>query len=260
MYAPPHLPTSLTDAPSTTVPPEAGPAPAATASGSRASAGGSASPSGESGAERGPSALAPAAAGSYSYDTAGASTFAGTTLPFPAVSTLAVDSPSGSRQHWTRDLRDASGNGPVTEYALDFRPEGIVLEGLTLTNSFSGMVNTQELRPSTAALFLPTGAGPGAHSEFDLATGDGRSAHASVEVTGSESVPVGDQAADSLVIRTTVTLPSGNVSGQVALTGWFAPSARIWVKEQFVADAVAGGGLFRFHSEYTATARGLTPA
>jgi hypothetical protein len=176
------------------------------------------------------------------------------------VSTLAVGSPSGTTQRWTRDLRDAGGSGPITEFALDFRPDGIYLDGLTLTNSFQGMVNVQELRPTSPPLLVPTGAGAGAHSEFDLQGGDGGVAHATVDVTGQEAVPVGGRAVDTLVVRTAITLPSGQVSGHVELTGWFAPSARIWAKEHFVADAAIAGGLFTFHSQYDAIARSLSPS
>ena len=58
-------------------------------------------------APAGARALAPATPGTYRYDTAGATTFAGTAVAFPAVTTLVVDAPSGTRQRSTRNLRDA---------------------------------------------------------------------------------------------------------------------------------------------------------
>jgi hypothetical protein len=109
-------------------------------------------------------------------------------------------------------------------------------------------------------LLLPAAAGHGAHAEFDLQGSDGGVARATVDVTGRETVSVGGQPVDTLVIRTTITLPPGQVSGQVALTGWFAPSARIWAKESFTADASAAGGLFRFQSQYEATVQALAPS
>jgi hypothetical protein len=262
VFAPPHLPTSVAEsvAPSTSAPAVSG-APSTTRApggqGAPVDAGG-----GDSGATGGAaqSGLAPAQSGIYRYDTSGVSTFGLTSVPYPAVSTLRAATPAGTNQHWTRDLRDAGGSGPITEFGLDFRLDGVYLDDLALTNSFQGMVNVQDLRPTTPALLVPTGAAPGAHSEFDLQSGSGGSAHATVDVTAREVVNVGGQAVDSLVVHTAITLPTGPVSGHVELTGWFAPSARVWAKEHFVADASAAGGLFAFHSQYDATAQSLTPS
>jgi hypothetical protein len=118
----------------------------------------------------------------------------------------------------------------------------------------------QNLRPTSAPLLVPAGAAPGAHTDFDLDNGNGGVAHATVDVTGRETVTVGGQAVDTLVVRTAITLPPGQVSGVIALTGWFAPSARVWAKESFMADASAAGGLFTFHSQYEATAQSLRPS
>ncbi|HJV09398.1 MAG TPA: hypothetical protein VJ653_06940, partial [Acidimicrobiales bacterium] len=74
-------------------------------------------------APAGPRALTPATPGTYRYDTAGATTFAGNNVPFPAVTTLVVDAPSGTRQRVTRNLRDAAGSGVATEFTLDYRPD-----------------------------------------------------------------------------------------------------------------------------------------
>ncbi len=257
MYAPPRLPTSVAqpDAPATSAPAPGAP----TTTRARGSQGGGNSPVGDARAlETGTAGgLTPAQPGTYRYDTSGVSTFGLTSLPYPAVTTLAVSAPSGTRQRWTRDLRDAGGSGPVSEFALDFRSDGVYLEDLTLTSSFQGMVNAQNLRPTSPPLLVPTGAGPGAHSEFDLQGGDGGVARATVDVTGREAVTVGGQSIDTLIVRTTIVLPAGQISGRVELTGWFAPTARIWAKESFVADASAAGGLFSFHSQYGATAQAL---
>jgi hypothetical protein len=200
--------------------------------------------------------LAPAAAGTYRYTTSGASTFGLTTLPYPAVSTLTVDPPTGTRQHSTRNLRDAAGNGPVLEFLLDYRPDGIFAEDLKLTVGASGMTNVQDLRPTSPALFLPTGAGPGTRQEFDV-SGDGSTAHLSVTVERRERVTIAGQGVDTLVVHLVATLPPGDVTGTVNMTAWFAPSVRLWVKEHFVTDAAGGGGLFRFHSQYDATLQRL---
>jgi hypothetical protein len=148
----------------------------------------------------------------------------------------------------------------MTEFGLDFRPDGVFLEDLKLTNSFAGMVNVQDLRPGAPALLVPAAAAPGSHTEFDLKAPDGGSAHTTVDVTGAESVDAGGTSVDTLMVTTRVTLPPGDVAGTLELTGWFATGPRVWAKERFVANASVAGGLFTFHSEYGATAQSLIPS
>jgi hypothetical protein len=239
----------------TTVAPRAGtPTPTTVRSAAKPAGGGSAG--GGSSSPAGSAALSPPAAGTYRYTTSGASTFGLTTVPYPAVSTLTVDPPTGTRQHSTRNLRDAAGNGPVLELVLDYRPEGILAEDLKLTVGAQGMTNVQDLRPSSPMLFLAAGAGPGAHQEFDV-SGGGSTAHLTVDVERQERVTIGGQGVDTLVVHLAAALPPGEVSGRLDMTASFAPSVRLWVKEHFVTDAVGGGGLFRFHSQYDATLQRL---
>jgi hypothetical protein len=233
--------------------------PAATPTTARPGTGGG----GSGGAAPGPAAapagsvaLAPAPPGTYRYDTSGTTTVGLTVLPYPAVTTLTVDPPAGSRQHWTRDLRDPSGNGPVLELSLDYRPGGVHLEGLRLTTSISGFVDTRDLRPPSPALLLPTGAGPGARQEIDLA-GGASSARLVVEVQGQERLTIGGRAVDTLVVHLVATLAPGQITGTLDLTAWLAPSVRLWVKERSVTDATAGGGLARLQSRYEATLQRL---
>lgn len=202
-------------------------------------------------------ALAPATPGTYRYDTAGATTFAGNTVPFPAVTSLVVDAPSGTRQHSTRNLRDAAGNGLQTEFTLDYRPEGVFLVSLRVTTVFSGVSDVRDLRPASPVLLLATGAGPGAHREADL-TGTSP-AKLVVDVLREERLTIGGQAVDTLVMRAVVTLGPGDVAGRQELTVNVDRGSRLWVKERSVADASAAGGLFTVHSEYTATMQRLTP-
>jgi hypothetical protein len=202
-------------------------------------------------------ALTPAAPGTYRYDTSGRSTFAGNVLPFPAVTTLVVDPPSGTRQRLVRNLRDASGNGLATEFNLDYRSEGVFLVSFSLTVGFSGISDTRDLRPAAPVLLVPTGARPGTHVEADL-TGTS-TAKLVVDVVGEERVTVAGTTVDTLVVRATVTLAPGDVTGRQELTLDLDRGSRLWVKERSVTDASAGGGLFTLKSEYTATLQRLTP-
>ena len=204
-----------------------------------------------------PRALTPATPGTYRYNTSGTTTFAGNRVPFPGVTTLLVDSPTGTRQRLTRNLRDAEGNGLATEFTVDYRPEGVFLVSLRLTVGFGGVNDTRELRPASPVLLVATGARPGAHVEADL--GGTAPAKLVVDVVGEERVTVAGQAVDTLVLRATVTLAPGDVTGRQELTVNLDPTSRLWVRERSVTDASAGGGLFTLHSEYTATLQRLTP-
>jgi len=208
-------------------------------------------------APAGSRALTPATPGTYRYDTAGATTVLGTTMAFPAVTTLVVDAPSGTRQRLTRNLRDPAGNGVQTEFTLDYQPEGVFLVALKVTTGFSGFTDVRDLRPASPVLLLATGAGPGAHREADL-TGTS-SARLVVDVLREERVTIGGRAVDTLVLRAAVTLAPGDVTGRQELTVNIDRGSRLWVKERSVTEASAAGGLFTARSEYTATMQRLTP-
>ena len=201
--------------------------------------------------------LTPAAPGTYYYATSGRSTLAGSTTVFPDVTTLVVDRAQGSRQRLVRDLRDPTGNGLSSEFTLDYRSEGVFLLSLRLTVVFAGITETRELRPAAPVLILPTGARPGAHAEADL--GGAIPARLVVDVVGEERVTVAGRPVDTLVVRTTVTLGPGDVTGRQQLTLNVDRGTRLWVRERSVSDASAAGGLFTLHSEYSATLRSLNP-
>ena len=208
-------------------------------------------------APAGARALTPAAPGTYRYDTAGATTVAGSTVAYPAVTTLVVESPSGTRQRSVRDLRDAAGTGLMTDLTLDYRPEGVYLVALSVTTGFSGITDVRVFRLPTPVLLLATGAGPGAHTEVDISA---RSpAKLTVDALREERVTVAGRAVDTLVIRMVVVLTPGDISGRQELTVNVDRGSRLWVKERSVTDASAAGGLFTAHSEYTATIQRLTP-
>jgi hypothetical protein len=208
-------------------------------------------------APAGPRALAPATPGTYRYDTAGATTFAGTTVPYPAVTTVVVERPSGTRQRSIRDLRDANGTGLMTDLTLDYRPEGVYLVALSVTSGFGGLTDVRVFRLPVPARILATGAGPGAHEEVSISAPS--PARLVVDALGEERVTVAGQAVDTLVMRIVLTLTPGDISGRQELTVNLDRGSRLWVKERSVTDASAAGGLFTVHSEYTATMQRLTP-
>lgn len=206
-------------------------------------------------------ALTPVAPGTYRYDTTGTTTFNNTPTVFPGVTALFVDPPAGSRQHSRRDLRDPAGNGPTTEFTVDYRPDGVYLEELKIANTVGGYTETRVLRAPRPLLLLPTGARPGHHLELELSVigGSGGTARAVVDVVGEEPVAVGTATVATLVVRAVVELPPGDVTGRSELTVWVDRATSLFVREQSVGDAAAAGGLFRLRSEYRATLQRLTP-
>jgi len=250
--------TSTTVAPETTTTQAAGPTTTSPGRAPAAAAGGGASTT--AGRQPSPPAAArtgPPAPGTYRYDTSGSSTLGVNSVPFPAVTTLMVDSATGTRQRSVRDLRDPSGAGVLTEAVLDYRPEGVHLLSLRVTTRAAGTTDVRELRPAPPVLFLPTAARPGAHSEFDVPVNGGAPAHVVVDVVGEEQVAVGGQSVAALVIRAVTTLPPGPVSGRQELTVWFDRASRLVVKERQTTDAVAG--LLTYRSQYDATLQRLAP-
>ena len=202
-------------------------------------------------------ALTPPAPGTYRYNTSGTTTYGVASQPFPAVTTLVVDPPTGTLQHSARNLQDPSGAGPLTEFTLDYRPQGVFLVALRITIGAAGTSQTLDLRPASPVLLLATGAGPGTHTEADLPGATG--AKLVVDVLGAERLTVAGQAVDTVVMRAVVTLAPGDVTGTQSLTVNVDRTSRLWVRERSVLDASAAAGLFKLHSEYTANIQRLTP-
>jgi hypothetical protein len=200
--------------------------------------------------------LTPATPGTYRYDTSGTSTLAGVTSPYPAVTTLVVDPPSGTVQHATRDLRDALQSGPVFETTFDYRADGLYVVDLKVTATIALLTQSVDLRPPAPALLLPTGARPGLHRELDLpVAGGGPSAHLVLDVLRTESVTVGGQSVNTSVIHMVATLPG--INGGLDFTAWLAPANRIWVKEHFVATAATTDNSVQYQTQYDATLHAL---
>ena len=208
----------------------------------------------------GSTAVGPARAGTYRFNTTGSVTVGATVTPLPAVTTLVVDPPAGSRQHWRRDLRDPAGNGSVTEITADYRPEGIFLEELKAGTTLGGFTQGRTLRPPSALLFLPTGAVPGHHLDLEMSViGEGAGvATVTVDVLREEPVAIGGTTVQTLVVKVVVVLPPGDVTGRTELTVSLDRASGLFVRDQSVSDASAG--LFKLHSEYQATLQSLTPA
>ena len=202
----------------------------------------------------------PPAPGTYRYDTTGQASYrvlGGAPSPYPAVTTLVVDAPTGTRQRAVRDLKDTSGKGLVVETRLDYRADGLYLESLQLAVSVLLFSDTFEFRPSVPALVLPTGAGPGSSRELTV---PGRMAPAvlTVEVLAEEDVRVGGRDLAATVVRLTAAT-TGEFRARMELTIWLAPSSGLWLKERSASEATSPDGAPLYQSRYEATLRSLTP-
>jgi hypothetical protein len=203
----------------------------------------------------GAKAATPSAPGTYRYDTSGSVSFGPSSSALPPVTTLVVDPPAGASQHSTRDLRDAQGNGSVSETTLQFQPQGVLLEELKITTSLSGYKDVEDFRPPSPALILPTGAHPGDHLEFDL-SGSGTTVHVTVDVVRTERLVIGGQAVDTIVVHENATF-SGHITGSTQGDNWVSPQYDLIVKEHSTTDATSAG--VKAHSDQTSTLQKLTP-
>ncbi|MHB8671488.1 MAG: hypothetical protein ACYDAD_13195, partial [Acidimicrobiales bacterium] len=194
--------------------------------------------------------------GTYRYDTTGATTVAGRTNPYPALTTLVIDPPAGTRQHSNRDYRDAKGQGSRQELFLDYQPQGVLLDELKATTSISGFTDVRDLRPASPAVLLPTGFGPGAHVEFDV-SGSNTAAHVVLDALRREQVAIAGAPVDTIVVRIAATF-SGEITGTSTSDDWIAPAQRLIVKEHETSDA--GAGAFRAQSHQDSVIQRLNPS
>jgi len=198
----------------------------------------------------------PPAAGTYTYDTTGTVSFGGAPGSFPARTTLVVDPPQGVSQHSTRDERDSSGNGSVGDTTLEFRPAGVFIDELKTTTRAFGVSDVTDLTANPPALVLATGAKPGDHLVFDM-SGSGVNAHVTIDVVRTETVSIGGQSVDTLVVHQAAAL-SGKADGSTVADNWVSPQYDMIVKEHTVSDFTAYGS--RAHSDETSTLERLTPS
>jgi hypothetical protein len=198
----------------------------------------------------------PAAPGTYKYNTDGTSSFGATTSTPPPVTTLVIDPPAGTRQHTTRDARDSSGNGSLTETTLDYQPSGVLLVELKITTKAFGFTDVQHFVANPPAIVVPTGAKPGDHIELD-ASGTGTNVHVVIDFQRRETMTIGGQAVDTLVAHQTATL-SGKITGTQTTDSWAALKYSLIVRDHSVGNVTVYGS--KSHSDVTSQLQQLTPS
>jgi len=254
--------TSTTVAAGTTTSAPAAGRTATTSSASKPATSGGATVSGRPASNSAPPAgglqAKPATPGTYHYDTTGSSTVGGQSSTPPPVSPLVIDPPARTRQHSAHDDRDAAGNGSVTETTLDFQPQGVYLLETKITTK-TGTLGSQtvEFTANPPALAAPTGVKPGQSVVFDL-TGSGAGIHVRIDFLRMESVTVGGQTVDTIVLHQVATF-SGSLTGTQTSDSWVVPKDHFVVKDHTVSDITAYGSL-KAHSDITSALERLTPS
>jgi hypothetical protein len=193
----------------------------------------------------GATAAKPAAPGTYTYDNqpTGTNTFAP-----PATSPLTVDPPAGTVQHST-----VSAGSGKTETTLDYRPDGVHIVDVKLT---SGNM-TFDFVGNPPPLAAPTGAKPGQSVDFDLAdNAHSTTIHIHVDFVRTETVTIGGQPVDTLVLHQVGTL-SGQLTGTQTQDIWASQKYSLFVKTHSVADVKYQ--VYRIQSDVTSTLEKVTP-
>jgi hypothetical protein len=205
----------------------------------------------------GSTAAKPAAPGTYHYDTSGSSTVAGQTTSPPPVTPFIVDAPNGTQQHSLRDERTPDGKGSTTDTWLDYKPAGVYLDEIKVTTSSTFGPQTIDFKANPPVLAAPTGAKPGQSVEFDLSDPNfGASIHVKIDFVRMETLTIGGQPANTMVIHQVGTL-SGKVSGTQTSDSWVSTQYDLFVQDHTVADLTAYG--VKAHSDVTSKLQKLTP-
>jgi hypothetical protein len=190
----------------------------------------------------------PAPAGRYTYDNQ--ATGPNTLGAPPPTSTLTVDPPQGTQQTSTND----AGSGNQTRTTLDFKPDGVRLIEIKVTQSGQ----TLDFVGNPPPLAAPTGAKPGQSVDFDLSSNPpGTNIHVHIDFVRMETITIGGQPVDTMVIHQVGTL-SGKYTGTQTEDAWVAPQYDLFAKTHSVADVKFGA--FSAHSDVTSTLEKLTPS
>jgi len=189
----------------------------------------------------------PAAAGRYTYDNSGTSSFGAP----PATSSLIVDPPQGTQQHSTND----GGSSGKTETTLDYKPEGVHLVEIKV--SAAGRTYDFVGNPPNP-LAAPTGVKPGQSVDFTLSdAASNTTIQVHIDFVRTETITIGGQPVDTLVIHQVGTL-SGGLTGTQTMDAWVSQQYDLFVKTHSTGDVKSGP--IEAKSDVTSTLEKLTPS
>ncbi|MBV8388150.1 MAG: hypothetical protein JOZ68_09365 [Acidimicrobiia bacterium] len=189
----------------------------------------------------------PSPSGTYTYDNqaTGTNTFGAP----PAKSSLIVDPPQGTKQHSTNDM----GSSGKTETTLDFRPEGVHLVEVKVT----AQGQSYDFTANPAPLAAPTGVQPGQSVTFDVSdAARNTSIHVQIDFVRMETITIGGQPVNTMVIHQVGTL-SGGLTGTQTMDAWVSPQYDLFVKTHSTGDVHSG--VFEAKSDVTSTLEKPTP-
>jgi hypothetical protein len=174
----------------------------------------------------------------------------------PEETTLKAAASAGEKQTFTRDLRDADGNGTVTETDLLYRSDGVYLGRIKATSNFQGGgADVRELEPASPVLVAPNKNQVGYTKTFKI-SGDGVTADVVLKILRAEKITIGGKSVDSIVTNLKVTF-SGEVTGSQESTSWLSAGNSLLLKEKVAGDVQ--NGVIRVLTKYEATLESLTP-
>ena len=191
----------------------------------------------------------------YRYTTSGSTSSLLGKNTFPALSTLTVDAPAGTKQHSIRKLLASNGDGFIIEQILDYQPKGVAIVQQQLTMIQGGKSSAKTLNATVASVVIPLGAAIGTHGVLDL-TGSGIAGHEVVDIVQNVTQTVAGQSVAGVLVRSVLTV-TGSVTGTINLDQWWTPSARVPMKEHL--DGTMKSGFVSVKTAYDATLQNLAP-
>ena len=144
----------------------------------------------------------------------------------------------------------------MTETTLDYQPQGVYLVEVKVSTKTTLGAQNFDFVANPPALAAPTGAKPGQSVEFDL-SGSGTNVHVKVDFVRTETLTIGGQNVDTMVVHQVSTL-SGTLTGTQTSDAWVSPQYDLFVKSHSTSDATASG--VHFTSDVTSTLEKLTPS
>lgn len=198
------------------------------------------------------SGFTPVPAATYRYDTDGWSQFNdGERQDLPAVTTLEARAPNGGRQIQVRDMRHDDGSGQVSTFDFSFAEDAVRLHSLenqTTVNFFGQITETSRFTADPPGVVATAGMGPGDVMSFQM-QGDGTTADVTITVLREESMTIGGETVEAVVVEQ-VTRLSGDVEGTSRAVNWHRSGDLLTLREEVTSDFTAQGQ--RIRSEHTA--------
>ncbi len=188
--------------------------------------------------------------GTYTYDTRGSAKSALGNRDLSGTSTLAVDAPSGARQHSTQ-----KGPNGTQEQTLEKHSDGLYLVDLKM----SGQGFDEEFKPAKPVLFLAWPPAQDKAWSWRATSTDGKytiNVDSAITKTG-QTVSVGGDAVMTIVLHSTIHVTGDNVDMTIQQDDWVDTSRSLVVKEHATSSGTAFNT--QFTSDVTRTLESLQP-